>query len=337
MNFIGVDLHKQTISICVVTEDRQVICRQRLACAWEEKILEFFAQWTPYYVVVEATASYEWFLKLVEPMADRVVLAHPKKLRVIAESTRKSDKLDAQVLAEFLALDMIPEAHRPTPRVREHRSLVRHRVYVQRRITSVKTKIRRILSNYNLDRPNLFSSSGLEYLAEVKVSAADRFVLDQLVEEWQQHHRRLLAVAKQLRAFAKQAPVAEREGRAVLDSIPTVGPVTVDVVLSELGDVRRFRSQKQAVSYAGLAPGYRQSAGRAKQLGISKEGSKLLRWILVEAAWRLVGKTRYWGGIYERLRNRCGPKKAIVAVARRLLCVMVSMLQNGRRYQLAKH
>jgi len=64
--------------------------------------------------VVEATASYEWFLRLVESSADRVVLAHPNKLRVIAESTRKSDKLDAQVLAEFLALDMISEAWRPT-------------------------------------------------------------------------------------------------------------------------------------------------------------------------------------------------------------------------------
>lgn len=336
MNFVGVDLHQKVISICVVSEDRQVVCRQSLACAWEGKIREWFAQWAPFQVVVEATASYEWFVRLVEPLAERVVLAHPKKLRVIAESTRKSDKLDAQVLAEFLALDMIPEAHRPTPRVREHRTLVRQRVYVQRRITSVKTKIRRMLSNYNVDRSNLFSRSGLEYLAEVKVSAADRFVLEQLIEEWQQHHRRLLAIQKQLRAFAKQAPAAEREARAVLETIPTVGPVTIDVVLSELGDVRRFRSQKRAVSYAGLAPGRRESAGRAKQLGISKEGSKLLRWILTEAAWRLVGKTRYWGGIYERLRNRRGPKKAIVAIARRLLCVMVSMLQNGRRYRLAK-
>jgi transposase len=335
MNFIGVDLHKKTISNCVVSEDRQVVCRKRMSCVEEDKIREWFARQTPFQVVVEATASYEWFVKLVEPMADRVVLAHPKKLRVVAESTRKSDKLDAQVLAEFLALDMIPESHRPTPRVRQHRCLVRHRVYVQRRITSAKTKIRRVLSNYNRDRKSLFSCSGLEYLAEVKVSAADRFALDQLIDEWQQHHRRLLDVVKELREFAKTAPVAEREARALLATIPTVGPVTIDVVLSELGDVRRFSSLKKAVAYAGLAPGRRESAGRAKQLGITKEGSTLLRWVLTEAAWRLVVKTRYWGQIYERLRNRCGPKKAIVAVARRLLCTMVSLLKNGQPYRLA--
>ena len=79
---------------------------------------EYFASLGEYQLVVEATASYEWFVRLVEPTADRVVLAHPAHLRVIAQSKRKTDKLDAQTLAEFLALDQIPEAWRPTPRVR---------------------------------------------------------------------------------------------------------------------------------------------------------------------------------------------------------------------------
>jgi transposase len=335
MNFIGVDLHKKSIAICVVNEQREILMRTSLPCDQEQAIAALVAQWAPFQVVVEATASYQWFLQLVEAMADRVVLAHPKKLRVIAESTRKSDKLDAQVLAEFLALDMIPEAHRPTPRVRQHRTLVRWRVYVTRRISSVQTKIRRILSDYNADRPSLFSRAGLQYLAKVKVLAADRFVLDGLVEEWQEHRERLRAVEKQLREFAKEASPTEREAREVLQSIPTVGPVTVDVVLSELGDARRFASQKKAVAYAGLAPGRRESAGRARQLGISKEGSKLLRWALVETAWRLVGKTARWRYLYRGLRQRCGPKKAIVAIARRLLCMMISMLHKGERYRLA--
>jgi len=140
---------------------------------------------------------------------------------------------------------------------------------------------------------------------------------------------------EQLRQFAKSAPVAEREARQVLETIPCVGPVTADVVLSELGDVRRFRSEKQVAAYAGLAPGIRQSAGRGKQLGITKEGSGLLRWVLIETAWRLVGKTRRWGLIYEKLKRRTGAKKAIVAVARRVLCVMVALLRSGRRYSLA--
>src|SRR5438309_5977517 len=138
MNFIGIDLHKQTISVCVKNQERKVLKRQSLNCAEPGKIVAFFREWGEFQAVVEATASYEWLWQLLEPLAQRLVLAHPKKLRIIAESTRKSDKLDAQVLAEFLALDMIPQAYRPTPRQRQHRVLVRQRCYMQRRITSVK-------------------------------------------------------------------------------------------------------------------------------------------------------------------------------------------------------
>jgi len=272
---------------------------------------------------------------LVEPTAARVVLAHPGHLRVIARSKKKTDKLDAQTLAEFLALDQIPEAWRPTPRTRQHRTLVRHRHYVQRRITSVKNKLRHILANYNADQKHLFTRAGRAYLASLRLSAADRFAADLLCEELDEHGDRLKRVDKQLKAFAKQAPAAEQEARAVLASIPCVGPVTIDVVLAEVGDVRRFGSQRKATAYAGLAPGIRQSAGKAKQLGITKEGSRLLRTMLIETAWRLVLKTRRWGSLYEKLKTRCGAKKAIVAIARRAWCVMVSMLRSGQKYQTA--
>jgi transposase len=337
MFYVGVDLHKQSISLCVVEladRARKIVERRRFRCDQEEQMAVYFASLGEYQLVVEATASYEWFVQLVEPTADRVVLAHPAHLRVIAQSKRKTDKLDAQTLAEFLALDQIPEAWRPTPRVRQHRTLVRHRNYVVRRRTSVKNKLRRVLSHYNADLKNLFTDTGRKYLVTIDVSEADRFVTNQLCEEFDQHSARLKAVDKQLKAFAKAASVAEQEARAVLESMPCVGPVTVDVVLAEAGDVRRFGSQRKATAYAGLAPGIRESAGKAKQLGITKEGSRLLRAILVETAWRLVNRTRRWARVYEKLKARCGAKKAIVAVARRVWCVIVSILRSGQKYQL---
>ena len=336
MYYVGVDLHKQSISLCVVEladRERKIIERRKFHCDEEEQMAEYFAGLGEYQLVVEATASYEWFVQLVEPTADRVILAHPGHLRVIAQSKRKTDKLDAQTLAEFLALNQIPEAWRPTPRVRQHRTLVRHRNFVIGRSTSVKNKLRRILSHYNADLKNLFTQQGRKYLATIELSSADRFVADQLCEELDQHSERLKQVDKQLKTFAKQAPVAEQEARAVLESMPCVGPVTIDVVLAEAGDIRRFGSQRKATAYAGLAPGIRESAGKAKQLGITKQGSRLLRMILVETAWRLVNKTRRWGSLYEKLKARCGAKKAIVAIARRVWCVMISILRSGQKYQ----
>lgn len=338
MRYVGVDLHKQSISLCVVEladRKRRIVERRKFCCDDEEQIGEYFENLGEYQLVVEATASYEWFARMIEPTANRVVLAHPGHLRVIAQSKRKTDKLDAQTLAEFLALDQIPEAWRPTPRVREHRALVRHRHYVQRRITSVKNKLRRILSHYNADRSNLFTRVGRKYFSALRLSAADRFTVEQLRSELDQHTDRLKEVDAELAKFAKSAPIAEREAREVLDSIPCVGPVTIDVVLAEAGDIRRFGSQRKATAYAGLAPGIRESAGKAKQLGITKEGSRLLRTILVETAWRMVNKTQRWSSIYEKLKQRCGAKKAIVAVARRIWCVMISMLRRGEKYRLA--
>lgn len=165
MRYVGIDLHKQSITVCVVDQDRTVLQSRKFACADTARIDAFFAGLGEFQAVVEATASYQWLLERIEPLARKVVLAHPGKLRVIAESTRKSDKLDARVLAEFLALDMIPQAYRPTPRQREHRALVRHRQFLQKQRTQLRVKVRRVPSDYNADRRDLFGRRLAEHLA----------------------------------------------------------------------------------------------------------------------------------------------------------------------------
>ena len=335
MKFVGVDLHKQSITVCAVNQARKVHERKRFLCEDTECIRQYFEKCGPCRVVVEATASYEWLLRLIEPVVTRVVLAHPKKLRVIAESTRKSDKVDAQVLAEFLALDMIPRSYRPTPRQREHRRLVRQRISIVRRITSAKNRLRRILSDYNADRPGLFSAVGRAYLWQVPLSKADRFAAEQIQAECDFFGRQRSAAQGRIREFAAAAPAAEVEARALLRTIPGVGEITAEVVLAEIADIKRFRSAKQVVAYAGLSPGQRESAGKSRELHIEKEGSKYLRWVLVEAAWQLVRRSAYWKTIYEQLKERLRAKRAIVAVARRLLGVMTAILKSGRRYQPA--
>jgi len=270
MKYVGVDLHKHSITLCVMVKvrgKRKVEARRTLACQDTEAIREFFESLGKFRVVVEATASYEWFFLLIEDLADRLVLAHPKKLRVIAESKHKSDKIDARVLAEFLAIDMIPEAYRPSPRTRQHRVLTRHRHWLQGRITSVKCKIRSKLAHYNADIVALFTARGQEHLAKLAMSHADRFEVAQLQEQLQWLEKQLARAEQELREFGKSAPASEKEGRA---------------------------------------------------------------------AWRLVGKYQRWRTIYRRLKGNTGSaKKAIVGTARRLLCVMFSMLRRGEAYRMA--
>lgn len=333
MKFVGVDLHSQTITIAVVDAARKRLARKRFSNLQSEAIVKFLCEHGPFRLTVEATASYEWFVQLVEPFAQRVILAHPGKLRIIAESTRKSDNLDAVTLAEMLALDQIPAAYRPTPRQREHRVLVRHRQFLQRRITSQRNKIRRILSHYNRDRKDLFTEVGREYLATLTLSGADRFCVDQLTTHWEQLILQLRAADRALKDFAAMGSEQERRDRELLLTIPGVGIVTIDVILAELADPRRFTSLKQVVAYAGFVPGQRESAGKRKSLHIEKTGSPLLRWVLVQAAWQLVKRSPKWRGIFERLSGRIGKKKAIIAVARRLLTVAYSLLKKQEPYR----
>ena len=339
MKYVGVDLHKKCITLCVMVKvrgKRKVVARRTLACSQPGQIRAFFTSLGKFQVVVEATASYEWFFRLLEDLADRMVLAHPKKLRIIAESKHKSDKIDARILAEFLALDMIPEAYRPSPRVREHRVLVRHRRSLLAKSTSIKCKLRQKLAYYNADIAGLFTQDGRKYLAEFKVSDADRFEIETLCQQLELFQQQLKQVDHELKVFAAKAPIHEREAREVLDTIPQIGVVTIDVLLSELGDWRRFRGAKQVVAYAGLDPGSRSSDKKRYDLHISREGSPHLRWALIEAAWRVVNHLRRWGYIYEKLKRNTGSaKKAIVAVARRLLCVMFAMLRTGQRYRMS--
>jgi transposase len=336
MNFIGVDLHKKIITVCVMNEKLSVVARKTLYCNQPDQIIDYFRQFQPFKAVVEATASYLWFVELLEPLAEKIVLANPKKLRVIAESNKKTDRLDAQVLAEFLARDMIPQSYMPTPRQRQHRALVRHRQYIRGRMTSVRCKIRHILSNHNADRKDLFSDQcGPAYLKEVKLSDAERFVIKQLWSEYDYHFARMTALTKKIKSFIGKAPKPEAEARKIIKTAPGVGMVTAEVVLSELGDVKRFRNAKAVCAYAGMVPRVRQTGGKkSKDLQITKEGSGLLRWALVETAWRVVNQSKKWEAFFSRLKKRSGHKRAIVAVARKLLCVLYAMLKTSTPYKV---
>jgi transposase len=334
MKYVGIDLHKKSIALCVVDKDRKVLERQRFFCANVECIKAYFSGLGSFQFVVEATATYEWLVQLLEPLAESWVLSHPSKMRVIAESTKKTDKLDAQILAEFLALGMVPEAYRPTARKREHRVLVRYRVQCRQRLSRLKCQIRHLAASYNADRPDLFAADRLEELRQRQdLTDADRFVLEQRLKSFDEALKRLSEAKAELKSFASQGPKSEQKEREIVQSAPGVGEAVCEVVLAELADADRFGSIKQVTAYAGLVPGKRESDGKTKDLGITKKGSRLLRWAMVQAAWQAVRHSPRWRTVYEQLKRRRGPKRAIIAVARRLLGVLASMLKAGEKYR----
>ena len=338
MKFVGADLHKKTITLCVLEEDAgrklKMVTRRRLPCSEPDQITGFLRELGPCELVVEATIGFDWFAALAERVCRRVVIAHPSKLRIIAESTRKTDKIDARILAEFLANDMIPEAWRPSPRVRQHRTLVRYRHKLTRRSTSIKNSIRGILTRYNADRSDLFTRAGWQAALQFDLHEAERWVLKALKEQLGDVACRLKEADERLHQFAASAPLFEQESRAALATMPGVGVVTIDTVLAELGDWRRFKNGDAVVAFAGLDPGVRSSDDTRHNLRLTKAGSPLLRWIMIQLAQRLKRSTTRWRRMYDKLERRIGNKKATCAIARRLLLTMYAMLRDGRAYQM---
>src|SRR5437588_1227746 len=255
MKYVGIDLHKNTIVICVVNQGRKVLERKKFLCVDVKNITAWFTKLGEFRFVVEATATYEWLVQILEPLADDWVLAHPGKMRVIAESTKKTDQLDAQTLAEFLALEMIPKAYRPNARQREHRTLVRHRAKCQQRLSRLKCKLRHVAATYNADHRQLFQGDHLEHLRQrPDLSAADRFIVSEYLLDYAQALARLQAAKAELKRFGAQGSALEQAQRELLRSVPGVGEVVSEVVLAELGDEDRFPALKDATAYAGLVP-----------------------------------------------------------------------------------
>jgi len=229
---------------------------------------------------------------------------------------------------------MIPEAWRATPRVRQHRSLVRRRQKIQSRITSIKNTIRGILTRYNADRRDLFTKLGRLATKKLQLLGEERWLLEDLWEDLEEAKARLEKVEDRLVRFAGAAPLREREARAVLATLPGVGAVTIEVLLAELGDWERFGCGDAVVAFAGLAPGVRESDGRRHDLHLTKAGSPLLRWVLIQLAHRVKRTSGRWQAVFEQLSRRVGKKKATCAIARRLLLVIFAMLRDGKAYQL---
>jgi transposase len=337
MKYVGADLHKNTITLCVVElvggKIRQVKM-QKLLCKDTDAIEAFFAELGEFALTVEATIGYDWFAALAERYAKDVQIAHAGKLRIIAESTKKTDKIDARILAEFLAKDMIPLAWRPTPRIRQYRSLVRRRRRLSSRVTSIRNTIRGMLTRYNSDREDAFTKAGEAIVKRLKLLREEKWIVKDLYDDLKEVTKRLAKYDRRLAAFAATAPSKEKEAREVLATFPQFGPITTDVILAELGDWTRFKNGGAVVAFAGLAPGVRSSDNKRKNMRITKAGSPLLRWILIQLAQRLKIRSAQWNRIYTGLAKRVGNKKATCALACRLLLTIYAMLRDGRAYKL---
>jgi transposase len=326
MIHIGVDLHQRFCYVTAVKTSGEVIAQRSLPNQAESLRRWLGSLPRPAQIVVEACGFWPAFQKAVEQEGARLVMVHPQRVKAIASAKLKNDKVDSATLAHLSRCDLLPQAWMADGATQQARQRVRLRVALGQQRTRCKNLLHAVLHQEGAQRPvsDLFGKAGRAWLAEVALSPAGRESAETYRELIDTLDRVIAQRQKQLEAQAACDPRVRW-----LTTIPGIGAYLAAVIVAEIGDVQRFPTKKALASYAGLVPRVRESAGKRSYAGITRQGSNLLRWAMVQAAHgatRSSPAARAW---YERLRRRKRPQIARVALARKLLTCIWALLRHG--------
>jgi len=286
-------------------------------------------------IAVEATCNTQAIVRLLEPHVARVVVSNPQKTRAIAEAKVKTDKVDAEVLAQLLAADYLPSvwvADEDTQALRRH---VARRAHIVRQRTRLKNQVQAILHRNLIPRcpaADLFGIKGRGWLAGRSLPADERLAVDALLRQLDFHAQELRIIDAALGRVGLGSPEVKR-----LMTIPGVDATVALSIVAAVGDFHRFRRPEQLVSYLGLNPRVKQSGSQPATHGrITKQGRAHARGMLVEAAWAASKTPGPLRAFYERIRARRGMQIAVVATARKLAVLCWTMIERGEDYAFAR-
>jgi transposase len=333
MYYVGLDIHTKRISICVLSETGQLVRRCQVR-GIEEMLAALKALPDRFAVCYEASCGYGHYHDLLQPLAARVLVAHPGRLRLIFRSRDKNDRKDAERLAKLLYLGEAPAVHVPSLDVRTWRELINCRGQVIAKRTRAKNALRALLRGAGVlppRHPDLWTKAGLAWLRRLELpTVSQQLRRDLLLEEVEALSRQVRRIEQQLGLRARQLPAVAR-----LRSIPGVGIRTAEAVAAFVDDPDRFRSAKAVGRYFGLVPCQDQSGDKNRLGHITREGAPVVRQLLAEAAWQARRRSPTVRAYFERVQRGDPQRKkiALVATAHYLVRVMWSMLKHGTEWE----
>jgi len=316
MVYLGVDLHRNLSHVVALDQAGELILERRFGNSRSE-FQRVFGELepAPIEVAFEATYGWSWFAELLADAGIPAHMAHPLATKAISAGRVKNDAVDARTLAHLLRANLLPEAWIAPPEVREARRLVRMRVSLVRMRSRLKCQVHALCADAGVPVPmaDLFGRRGRELLGELTLRptsagrlAASLRLIDDLGREIAEADRELVHGYRGDDRIRRLMP------------IPGIGFLTAATILAEVGDPTRFASPERLTSWAGLTPTERSSADHTRRGHITKQGSRWLRWAMVEAAAK-VGRAPDLRHFADPIAERRGVKIARVALARRLL------------------
>lgn len=324
MYYVGLDVHKKTISYCIkdalgeIIEEDRIRATRRSLDQWSQGLPQ------PWTGVMEATLFTDWIYDHLEGHAYELKVAHPAQVKAIIAAKKKSDTIDARTLADLLRCRLLPEVQFLPRELRELRRVLRYRNLIVTQTTRMKNKISGLLMESGVEY-NARRLHGKRYFQEL-LQELD-YVPDSVVELLRisrQSLDYLTALEKRvLKGLVEHPTLSDRI--QLLQSIPAVGVIVALTWSLEIGVVSRFSSIGEAVSYCGLSSAQNETAGKIKRGPISKKRNKHLQRVLVEAAKMAPRHYPPYEALHHRERQRGNWNRATLAVARKIVAYLMAV------------
>ena len=327
--YVGIDLHKRSFTAVMMAADGEIISQHSLSTE-AESVASFASRLSRrHQVVVEPVGNSHWFIGQVEPYAGSVRMANPGKVRLIAESRLKNDRIDARTLADLLRVGYLPEVYIPSDEIHRWRSIVQHRIRLVRDRTRLKNRILGLLNREGcrITASDPFGKKGRIEIDQAPVSPPLRSMIDGYLIQADLLSAQIADRDREIAQIAQSDRIIR-----LLCTIDGIGFFTALAIRAIVGEISRFDNPKSFGAYTGLNPGYRQSADKVSRGSITKQGSPTLRWVLVQAVPHAVRRSDYLKRMYNRLCYRSSVANARVAVAHALARIIYHVWTEARPY-----
>lgn len=339
--YIGIDLHRTVIQICVLDDKGEIVAEERVSYASREegqRAVEVVKRFAPECrIAVEALGLNRWFVNACRGEGLDVLVCDPRKLG-LRKLGKKTDRRDAHEIARRLwlgDLDRMARTYYPSDAEYGRRKLLRVRhclVHLRQQTTN---QLRAMLNAYQLEAPRtvLYSRPSQAKLAAVRLPESElQVAFDALRAVLERLQNEILALERRIEALPRREP----ELGVLVAMLPRLGAQSVATLRAELGDARRFRGARAVAAYAGLVPTVAQSADVAHHGRLTKHGNRELRWILSQWAVRLMTDDPLVAAWASKLRRRMHRNKVRMALARRLLVGVWITLTRGEVFDLRR-
>lgn len=322
--YIGVDLHKNTFTVCYLSKKARELKSFKVD---NDEIRAFKNSLNKAdEVAVESTGNTGYFFREIKDSVKIVRVINPTQFKIISHSVKKTDENDAEVIAKYLSKGLVPEVRMKSKEDAQLSSLIGTRDKFVKLRTMLKNKIHNILNaNGIVTKKEIFSSDkALEKALDGDLDQASIFELRIVITEIHNLNKAIGEIDNELKDRGRKL-----KGYKNLTSIKGIGDISSTILLNTIGDINDFDGDHKLAAYIGIVPRVQVSNETSHYGRITKMGNKLARTALVQSTLIAIRYNPYLRDFYLRLKAKKGSGKAVIATSRKLLTIIYRTLKNN--------